>query len=108
MPAPQTTTPTVPELREALWHVQDPELQMSILELGLIYGVEVNDAGDVTVTMTLTSPACPAGPIIAAQVRQALHGVAGVGATEVRIVWNPPWDPRTMASEDVRISLGVW
>lgn len=100
--------PTVPEVREALWNVQDPELAMSILELGLIYDVEISEAGEVAVTMTLTSPACPAGPIIEAQVRHALGGMPGVEAVDVRIVWDPPWDPRTMASEDVRLALGIW
>ena len=80
---------------------------MSILELGLIYRVEIND-GDVVVDLTLTSPACPVGPLIKAQVSDALAVVDGVDRVEVRLVWDPPWDPRLMASEDVRLALGVW
>jgi len=60
------------------------------------------------VDLTLTSPACPVGPMIRAQVAAVLGAVEGVEDVAVELVWDPPWDPRTMASEDVRLSLGVW
>jgi len=87
--------------------VQDPELDMSIVELGLVYGVEYDD-GEVLVTMTLTSPGCPLGPVIRGEAYAKLKELPTVKDVDVQIVWSPPWDPKTMASEDVRMMLGVW
>jgi metal-sulfur cluster biosynthetic enzyme len=99
--------PTVEELREKLSLVMDPEINMSIVELGLVYDISFDD-GTVLVTMTLTSPGCPLGPVIRGEAYAKLKEVPGVKDVDVQIVWNPPWDPRTMASEDVRIQLGIW
>lgn len=101
------TAPTVEQLREKLAEVKDPEIDMSIVELGLVYDVEY-DNGDVLITMTLTSPGCPLGPVIRGEAYAKLKEVPGVKDVDVQIVWNPPWDPRTMASEDVRMALGIW
>ena len=101
------TRPTDEEMWERLREVKDPELDMSIVELGLVYGVEY-DNGTVLVTMTLTSPGCPLGPIIRGAAYSKLKKLDGVEDVDVQIVWNPPWDPRTMASEDVRMALGIW
>jgi metal-sulfur cluster biosynthetic enzyme len=90
-----------------LWEVNDPEINLSIVDLGLIYDVQY-DNGDVMVTMTLTSPGCPLGPIIRGEAYAKLRELPGVKDVDVQIVWNPPWDPRTMASEDVRMQLGIW
>lgn len=102
------TRPTDEELREVLRGVEDPELHMSIVDLGLIYGVEIDEDGLVTVNMTLTSPACPVGPMLQGLIFHKLNQMDGVEDVEVNLVWSPPWDPRTMASEDIRMALGIW
>lgn len=99
--------PTREELMTRLAEVKDPEINMSIVELGLVYDVTFED-GDVLVTMTLTSPGCPLGPVIRGEAYAKLKQIPGVKDVDVQIVWNPPWDPRTMASEDVRMALGIW
>lgn len=100
---------TEEQVREAIRPVVDPELMLSILELGLIYGVKVLDEGKkVVVTMTLTSPMCPAGPQIITGVKHAALSVEGVESAEVEMVWEPPWDPTTMATDDVKDVLGIW
>ena len=99
---------TAAAVREALWSVEDPELRMSILELGLIYNVAMVDEATVSVTMTLTSPACPVGPLLESLVRQAALSVEGVETAAVEITFDPPWDPKVMASDDVKLVLGIW
>jgi metal-sulfur cluster biosynthetic enzyme len=99
--------PTHDEIIEALRFVLDPELGISIVDLGLIYDVETKD-GDVTVTMTLTSPACPAGPFIRERVRDVIFELPGVETVSVELVWFPPWDPQTMPTEDGKAALGIW
>ena len=101
------TAPTYEELRAKLAEVQDPEINMSIVELGLVYDIAY-DNGDVLITMTLTSPGCPLGPVIRGEAYAKMKEIPGVKDVDVQIVWNPPWDPRTMASEDVRMALGIW
>lgn len=102
-----TTAPTREELMTKLAEVKDPEINMSIVELGLVYDITFEE-GDVLVTMTLTSPGCPLGPVIRGEAYAKLKQIPGVKDVDVQIVWNPPWDPRTMASEDVRMALGIW
>lgn len=96
------------QLMERLNSVEDPELRMSITELGLVYGVDQDDKGNVEVTMTLTSPGCPLGPVIHGEVSNALKDMDGVNNVDVKIVWTPKWDPRIHASEDVKMMLGIW
>ena len=103
----EATAPTVEELREKLAEVKDPEIGLGIVELGLVYDVAYDD-GDVLITMTLTSPGCPLGPVIRGEAYAKLKELPGVNDVDVQIVWNPPWDPRTMASEDVKMQLGIW
>lgn len=95
-------------LRAALKTVIDPELNMNIVDLGLVYGTEINDQGQVRVTYTLTSPGCPLGPIIQSQVQGALRKIPWVTQVQCNLVWTPPWDPKTMASEEVKMELGLW
>lgn len=102
------TRPTVDELREVLKQVEDPELRLSIMDLGLIYNVDIDEDGMVTIDMTLTSPACPVGPMIQGQAYHLLTQIDGVEDVEVNLVWEPPWDPKVMASEDVKMALGIW
>jgi metal-sulfur cluster biosynthetic enzyme len=92
---------------EHLKSIVDPELGINIVELGLIYGVDIEEEGKVTVRMTLTSPACPLGALIQGQVHQALTKVPWVKEPKVQLVWSPRWDPRTMASEDAKMELGI-
>jgi metal-sulfur cluster biosynthetic enzyme len=99
--------PTYDQMKEKLWEVNDPEINLSIVDLGLVYDIEFED-GVVTVTMTLTSPGCPLGPIIRGEAYAKLKELPGVKDVDVNIVWSPPWDPRTMASEDVKMTLGIW
>ena len=103
------TMPTRDELMEKLGQVKDPEINMGIVELGLVYDVQADEkTGEVLVTMTLTSPGCPLGPVIRGEAYAKLKEFPAVKDVDVQIVWNPPWDPRTMASEDVRMALGIW
>lgn len=92
---------------ETIRTILDPEIGISIVELGLIYGVEVKEGSDVHVRMTLTSPACPVGPVIQAQVHQAVKTLPWVKDVKVELVWSPRWDPKTMATEDARMELGI-
>ncbi len=98
---------TEEQIMERLQTVEDPELRESIVDLGLIYGVEQED-GNVTVNMTLTSPGCPLGGMIQGAVNNALADLDGVNSVDVKIVWTPRWDPRVHASEDIRIKFGLW
>ncbi|MCC7364474.1 MAG: metal-sulfur cluster assembly factor [Dehalococcoidia bacterium] len=102
-----TAIPTYDELRTKLAEVMDPEINMSIVELGLVYDIQY-DNGTVYVTMTLTSPGCPLGPVIRGEAYAKLKELPSVRDVDVQIVWNPPWDPRTMASDDVKMMLGIW
>jgi metal-sulfur cluster biosynthetic enzyme len=99
---------TEEQIMDKLATVEDPELRESIVDLGLIYGVEQDDTGDVTVTMTLTSPGCPLGGMIEGAIKTALSDLEGVKDTKVNIVWTPRWDPRIHASEDVKIKYNLW
>jgi metal-sulfur cluster biosynthetic enzyme len=94
-------------VREVLRTVVDPELGVNIVDLGLIYGIEIKDS-DVGVKMTLTSPACPLGAVIQAQVNTALKKVPWVKEVKVELVWTPRWDPRLMATEDAKMELGIF
>lgn len=105
--AETTAAPTYETMREKLSEVIDPEIGMSIVDLGLVYDIAF-DNGDIMVTMTLTSPGCPLGPIIRGEAYAKLRELPGVKDVDVQIVWSPPWDPRTMASDDVKMMLGIW
>jgi len=75
---------------------------------GLVYHVEMEDSGLVSIDLTLTSPGCPIGPMIQGQAYHLLTQLPGVDDVEVNLVWEPPWDPKTMASEEVKMMLGIW
>jgi metal-sulfur cluster biosynthetic enzyme len=94
---------------DAIRPVVDPEMMISIVDLGLVYGADVDaDAGRVRVRMTLTSPMCPVGPQIMSAVKAATEQLPGVKESEVELVWSPPWDPRVHASEEAKARLGIW
>jgi len=94
-------------VREALKNVFDPELRLSIVDLGLVYEIDVED-GKVKVIYPLTTPACPLGPVIDEQMRDVLGDLPGVDEVESEITFTPPWDPRTMASDEIKMQLGIW
>jgi metal-sulfur cluster biosynthetic enzyme len=94
-------------IREMLKDVMDPELGVNIVDLGLVYDVNISEVNDVEVVMTLTSMGCPLGPVITGEVSRALSGLLGIGETSVKIVWSPPWTPDKM-TEDARDELGIW
>jgi metal-sulfur cluster biosynthetic enzyme len=93
---------------ERLKDVFDPEIHMSIVELGLVYGVDISDDGVIDVTYTLTSPGCPLGPVIDGQIQDVLVDLPGVKEVHGKLTFSPPWDPKTMASDDVKMQLGIW
>ncbi|MGG2084642.1 metal-sulfur cluster assembly factor [Lysinibacillus pakistanensis] len=90
----------------ALENVIDPELGIDIVNLGLVYDVDLDNEGVATVTMTLTSMGCPLGPVIVDQVNTALGELPEVKSTNVNIVWNPPWSKDKM-SRYAKMALGV-
>jgi metal-sulfur cluster biosynthetic enzyme len=96
--------PEVDDVLEALSNVIDPELGLDFVELGLIYGVEV-DEGNVSVTFTLTTPGCPIGPQVTEQIEEFVGELEGVRSVESEMVFTPPWSPERM-SEDAKFALG--
>jgi len=91
---------------EALKSVYDPEIPVDIYELGLIYDVEISDDGDAVITMTLTTPHCPVAESMPAEVELRVLSVPGIRDAEVKLVWDPPWDPSKM-SDEARLELGM-
>jgi metal-sulfur cluster biosynthetic enzyme len=89
---------------EALRQVEDPELGMDIVDLGLMYDVEV-DGPKVKVIYTLTSMGCPVGPMIDEQINEVTRQVPGVEEVETELTWDPPWSPEKM-SDDAKFILG--
>ena len=95
---------TVDDVEDALTNVIDPELGLDFVELGLIYGIEV-DGPNVSVTYTLTTPACPIGPMVAQQIEEFVSELDGVESVESSMIFTPPWSPEMM-SEDAKFALG--
>ena len=94
------------QVRKALRQVKDPEVGLNIIDLGLVYDVDVGDDGKhVKVSMTLTSPGCPAGPQILGESEQAVRDLEGVEDVEVELVWEPFWTPERIDPK-VRAFLG--
>jgi FeS assembly SUF system protein len=91
---------------DALREIFDPEIPVNIYDLGLIYGVEVTDEGDVAVTMTLTTPHCPVAESMPGEVEMRVSAVPGVRTADVNLVWDPPWDPQKM-SDEAKLELGM-
>jgi len=91
---------------EALREIFDPEIPVNIYDLGLIYGVEVDENADATVTMTLTTPHCPVAESMPGEVELRVSSVPGIRDAEVNLVWDPPWGPHKM-SDEARLELGM-
>ena len=90
----------------ALREIYDPEIPVNIYDMGLIYGVDVGEDGDVDVTMTLTTPHCPVAESMPGEVELRVASVPGVRDAEVNLVWDPPWDMGKM-SDEARLELGM-
>ena len=99
------------DLREAivaaLKTCYDPEIPVDIYELGLVYEVDIDEAGRATIRMTLTSPACPVAGSLPGEVEQKVRGVPGVTGATVDLVWDPPWD-KEMMSDEAKLRLGFF
>ena len=95
---------TEEQVRKALEAVEDPELGLDIVNLGLVYGVKV-DGAKINVDLTLTSPMCPVGPMIVEQAKSAVEALEGVEEANIELVWEPPWSMEMM-SEDLKFMLG--
>ncbi len=96
---------TVEDVEDALSNVIDPELGLDFVELGLIYGVELQSDDHVHVTFTLTSPGCPIGPQVAEQIDEFVSELDGVNSVTSEMTFQPPWTPDRM-SEDAKFALG--
>lgn len=103
--------PLWPLVHAALRGIYDPEIPVNIYELGLIYTVTVQDRldgkSDVSVKMTLTSPACPVAQEMPGWVQAAIFPIDGVGEVDVEVIWDPPWDPSKMA-ETAKLQLNMF
>ncbi len=101
------------KVREQLKQVIDPELYVNIVDLGLIYVVdlapseEAPEKTDVTIEMTMTSPMCPAGPQLVGNSRQVVEAIEGVGKVDIKVVMTPPWT-QDMMTDDARDQLGIF
>ena len=104
-PVPPAPAPTADAAHKALRAVKDPELNLNIIDIGLVYDVEVGEGGKVRVKMTLTSPGCPAGTEILDDVKRVLGDLEGVESVDVELVWDPYWTPEKMDPR-VRAFLG--
>ena len=91
--------------------VEDPELEISIVELGLVYDVRIETKENdlhAEIDMTLTSPGCPAAAEIMAATHRAALTTEGIDSVHVNLVWSPRWDPKVHASEDAKMDMGIW
>lgn len=100
---------TSDEIKEILRPVQDPEVNISIVSLGLIYGIDIDEAeNSVAVQMTLTSPGCPIAGEFVAMVKTAVEEKTPYKNVTVDLVFDPPWDPKTMCDDEAKDRLGIW
>jgi FeS assembly SUF system protein len=94
------------EITAALETVYDPEIPVDIYKMGLIYGIDISDAADVKIRMTLTSPNCPAAQSLPEEVRSKAAAIEGVNSAEVDIVFDPPWTPEKM-DDAAKLTLNI-
>ena len=94
--------PSQAQILEALKVVKDPEIPVNVVDLGLIYGVDINTSGNVEITMTLTSVGCPVQDLIRSDAEMAVMRLDGVNQVEVEFVWSPPWAPDKMSDDGKR------
>lgn len=98
------------QVMQSLQSVEDPELDISIVDLGLVYAVRFQreDGTHAEIDLTLTSPGCPAAPEIMAAAHRAALQTDGLDSVHINLVWSPRWDPRIHATEDARMDMGIW
>ncbi len=97
---------TEAEVVEVLKTIRDPELPVSIWDMGLIYGIDVSPEDEVTIRMPLTTPSCPVAETLPPEIEQKVAAIHGVQSCRVEIVWEPPWTPDRM-SEAARLETGL-
>jgi|SRR5581483_10317875 len=97
---------SVEAIRNVLGTVEDPELGLDIVSLGLVYGIEL-DGGRARIVYSLTSMGCPMGPLIDGEIRRVVGALDGIESVETELVFDPPWSPEKM-SDDARFLLGVY
>ena len=98
-------------VRQAIAEVIDPELEISVVDLGLIYGIRLelrDDEMHAEIDMTLTSPGCPVGPELMAAVHRASLTAKGLESANLNLVWTPRWDPKIHATEDAQFEMGIF
>ncbi len=101
--------PTKEQIIEKLKPIQDPEIRIGIIDLGLVYDVVLNeDTGKVVVKMTLTNPTCPYAEVLISMTHRAVEEIEEVKEVEVVLVWSPTWDPNEMCSDSAKDILGIW
>ncbi|MGG3469596.1 metal-sulfur cluster assembly factor [Neobacillus pocheonensis] len=91
------------KIESQLKSVYDPELNINVVDLGLIYNIEISEENDVTITMTLTTPGCPLHDSITSGVRYSINGIEETRNVEVNLVWEPAWSPEKMTPEGLRL-----
>jgi metal-sulfur cluster biosynthetic enzyme len=99
--------PSRDQVLDALRNVYDPELGINIVDLGLVYDVQIGEDGGIDIEYTLTTMGCPIGPLIEDQIRHFLAAVPGVGEVRAEMVLRPPWSPELM-SEEAKAALGIF
>jgi FeS assembly SUF system protein len=107
VPDAEQTAALRPPIVAALRKVFDPEIPVSIYELGLIYDIIIDRSKAVGIRMTLTAPACPAAQFLPGEVARQIAGVPGVSDVKVDVVWDPPWD-RSRMSDAAKLQLGMF
>ena len=105
--APQSKAALQEEIINVLHTCYDPEIPVDIYELGLIYDIAIDDDNNVTIKMTLTTPACPVAGSLPIEVDNKVRGVPGVKDVRVDVVWDPPWNPNMM-SEAAKLTLNMF
>ncbi len=100
--------PTKEKIIEVLKPISDPEIQIGVIDLGLVYDIDISEDGVVKIKMTLTTPACPYGEMLLTMVHREVERLEGVTKVEVILVWDPPWDPKEMCSDYAKDLLGIW
>ena len=106
----ETAKPSIEKIREevieVLRSVYDPEIPVNIYDLGLIYGIEIDENTSVKISMTLTSPMCPVAESLPPEVETRVRALPDVTHVETLLIWDPPWDPSKM-TEAARLQLGM-
>jgi FeS assembly SUF system protein len=104
--APASNDELTDRVIDTLKSIYDPEIPVDIYELGLIYDIAISEDGDAVITMTLTTPHCPVAESMPGEVEMRVLSVPGIRDAEVKLVWDPPWDPSKM-SDEARLELGM-